>query len=212
MQKIAIVTFCIIFVGFSQIPPPLPVLGDMPSLFATNTYFVAGDLAYCMDVLGSGKLAFGLAEGGTTENPEGRTDVLLTQQEYDTGNLIPLGGPGINPVTARFDKAFGVYYTYDPDGVPPVFEISAVGYTLTLNLADYPDEDICIVYLREQNGRSILLVWGYGWRGTYAGSAFIGDPVNWQIYGDAHLLMLRWTDSNGDGLVQMSEISVEYVA
>ncbi|MBU7009620.1 MAG: hypothetical protein HXS46_02935, partial [Theionarchaea archaeon] len=50
---------------------------------------------------------------------------------------------------------------------------------------------------------------GYGWRGTYAGSVLMGDSTIWQTYENAHMLMVRWTDSNGDGLVQMGEIVVE---
>ena len=183
--------------------------GSLPQLFNTNSYLVVGDDAYCTDVLGSAKISYGLALGGASENPEGRTHTLLTTTEHNTGNLIPVGGPAINPVADEFDGYFGITYNYDPNGSPPVFEISADGYTITLNLNNYPNEDICIVYLAEHNGRNVMLVWGYGWRGTYAGSTFMGDPANWQAYEGAHMLMLRWTDSNADGLVQMSEITVE---
>ena len=55
----------------------------------------------------------------------------------------------------------------------------------------------------------VMLVWGYGWRGTYAGSAFIGEIATWVAYSGAHMLMIRWRDYNGDGLVQMAEITVE---
>jgi len=182
--------------------------GMMDSLFVENTFFVAGDNAYCTDVLGSAKIAFGLASGGVPENPEGRTDAILADTEHDTGNLIPVGGPGINPVADEFDGYFGITYTYDPGATPPVFEISAEGYFISLNLDNYPSEDICIVYLRQHGLRAILLVWGYGWCGTYAGSLYVGDPANWV---GNHLVMLRWTDSNSDSLVQEEEITVEVV-
>jgi hypothetical protein len=54
-----------------------------------------------------------------------------------------------------------------------------------------------------------MLVWGYGWEGTYADSVFMGNPSNWNMYPNVHMLMLRWIDSNYDGLVQSSEIYVE---
>ena len=181
----------------------------LPQLFDTSSYLVVGDDAYCTDVLGTAKISYGLALGGSSQNPEGRTHTILTNTEHDTGNLILVGGPAINPVAAEFDGYFSITYNYDSGGNPPVFEISAEGSTITLNLNDYPNQDICIVYLAEYNGRNVMLVWGYGWRGTYAGSAFMGDPANWQAYEGAHMLMLRWTDSNADGLVQMSEITVE---
>ena len=132
--------------------------------------------------------------------------MILTTTEHDTANLIPVGGPAINILAVEFDGYFGISYDYQ-EGVS--LEIFADGYSISLDLSHYPQEDICIVYLAEHNTRNVLLVWGYGWRGTYAGSVFIGDPANWTTYAGAHMLMLRWVDSNSDGLVQMSEVTVE---
>ena len=112
----------------------------------------------------------------------------------------------MNPVADAFDTTFGITYQYIPGDS---FTIFADSHSLHLNLQNYPERDICIVYLGVHNGRTILLVWGYGWQGTYAGSLVIGDPETWQQYAGCHLLMLRWIDSNGDGLVQENEISVE---
>ncbi|MBU7025496.1 MAG: hypothetical protein HXS48_01030, partial [Theionarchaea archaeon] len=41
---------------------------------------------------------------------------------------------------------------------------------------NYPSEDICIVYLGQYNNQNILLIWGYGWQGTYAGSLVMSNP------------------------------------
>lgn len=179
---------------------------DIATLFNSNTFFVAGDTAYCTDVLGSAKIAFGLAQGGASQNPEGRTDLFLTQTEHDTGNLIPVGGPAVNPLATELDGYCGITYTY----LPTVsFSIHCEGQTIFLDLTQYPAEDICIVYVGKQNNRNVMIVWGYGWEGTYAGSVFIGDPANWTTYLGYHLFMLRWYDLNADGLVQSSEIVVE---
>lgn len=190
-------------------PPISPTFGSLGDLFSTNTFFVAGDTAYCTDVLGSAKIAFGLAQAGVTENPEGRTDVILTTVEHDTGNLIPVGGPAVNPVADEFDGYFGITYIHNP-GVS--FQIFADGESIYLNLTNYPQRDICIVYIGQHNGRNILLVWGYGWQGTYAGSVLVADDTTMQTYADSHMLMVRWIDSNGDGLVQIGEITVEQSA
>jgi hypothetical protein len=180
---------------------------SLANLFDTNTFFVAGDTAYCTDVLGSSKIAFGLGKGGASENPEGRTDVILTTTEHDTGNLIIVGGPAVDPVADEFDNIFGITYTFVA-GVS--FEIQCEGYTIFLDIAnDYPQEDICIVYIGEQNGRNVMLVWGYGWYGTYAGSAYIGETDNWVTEQGYHMLMIRWNDTNSDGLIQAGEITVE---
>ena len=187
---------------------PVPVLCSLADLFSTNSFFVVGDFAYCADILGATKIAHALGQAGT-QNPEGRCVSYLRPLEHDTGNLILVGGPAINMVADEFDGYFGITYNYDPDGTPPVFEIFADGFTITLDLNNYPNEDIAIVYVGEHNNRYVLVVWGYGWQGTYAGSVFIGDLDNWEEYCGVHLLLLRWTDQNGDGLVQMGEITVE---
>jgi hypothetical protein len=189
--------------------PPLikpDAFGSLGWLFYSNTFFVAGDQAYCTDVLGSAKIAFGLAKGGARDNPDGRTDTILTTTEYNTGNLIMVGGPAVNPVADAFDNTFGITYNYQP-GVS--FEIFCEGESIHLDLNQYPHQDICIVYLGTHNTRTIMLVWGYGWEGTYTGSFLMGDPNTWQIYSSYHLLMLRWIDFNADGLVQKNEIFIE---
>jgi len=190
----------------SDTPPELGSFGSLAWLFYSNTYFVAGDKAYCTDVLGSAKIAFGLAKGGAYENPEGRTERILTVTEHDTGNLIMVGGPAVSPVADEFDTIFGITYNYIP-GVS--FEIHCEGESIYLNLGQYPNQDICIVYLGVHNSRNIMLVWGYGWEGTYAGSFLMGDPNAWQSFSSCHMLMVRWIDINGDGLVQMNELYVE---
>ncbi|MBU7026743.1 MAG: hypothetical protein HXS48_07350 [Theionarchaea archaeon] len=184
----------------------IPTIGKTDWLYYDNTFFVAGNQAYCTDVLGSAKIAFGLGKGNTLQNPEGRTDTILKYAEHTTGDLIIVGGPAINPLAVEFDDIFGIIYIHTP-GVG--FQIFCEGESTYLRLSDYPHEDICIVYVGENNSRSVLLVWGYGWQGTYAGSAFMGNPVNWQQYKDAHMLMLRWIDWDMDGLVQMNEVYVE---
>jgi hypothetical protein len=132
--------------------------------------------------------------------------VILTATEHDTGNLIPVGGPAINPVADEFNGYFSITYDHQ---VGVSFEILADGYSILLDLTKYPQEDICLIYVEEHNGRTVLVMWGYGWQGTYAGSVFIGDPDNWVTYTEEYMLMIRWVDSNGDGLVQTNEITVE---
>ena len=38
-----------------------------------------------------------LAFGSAAENPEGRTNQILTDTERKSGNLIIMGGPAVNP-------------------------------------------------------------------------------------------------------------------
>ncbi|MBU7017164.1 MAG: hypothetical protein HXS44_06610 [Theionarchaea archaeon] len=186
-----------------------PGLWTVSSLFDTSTYFVVGDAAYTTDVLGATKLSYALASGGSLENPEGRTDSLLTRRERDQGNLIIVGGPAVNPTATEFGGYFGISYRHKPQ---ESFSITCERKNIYLDLALYPYEDICIVYIGQFDTRNVMLVWGYEWQGTYAGSMFMADPVTWEQYKDAYLLLLRWKDYNRDGLVQMAEITVEQFA
>ncbi|MBU7015067.1 MAG: hypothetical protein HXS52_09830 [Theionarchaea archaeon] len=188
---------------------PLPTLGSLAELFSTNTFLVSGDTAYATDVLGASNIAFALGLAGALENPEGRTDLTLTTWEHDNGNLIPVGGPAVNPIATEFSLYFNVTYNYVP-GVS--FEIFADAQSAYLDLTQYPLEDIAMIYVGEQNNRYILLVWGYGWQGTYAASVFLEDITNWNLYQGAHMIIVRWNDLNIDGLVQAGEIVVEAYA
>ncbi|MBU6997240.1 MAG: hypothetical protein HXS49_03770 [Theionarchaea archaeon] len=186
--------------------PPAVTFADYPGLFSTNSFFVVGDTAYCTDVLGTGKISYGLAVGGLTENPEGRTDLIMTQTEHDTGNLIIVGGPAVSPVADEFDAILGITYNNNP-GVE--FDIFCEGESIHLDLTQYPAQDACVIYLGVDNGRNVMVVWGYGWEGTYAGSVLVGDPDFWTTYQNNHLMFVRWIDGNSDGLVQSGEITVE---
>jgi len=71
-------------------------------LFSSNSYFVVGEEAYTTDILGTSHISYGLALGGAFENPQGRTDTILTREERDQGNLIIVGGPSVNPAATEF--------------------------------------------------------------------------------------------------------------
>ena len=145
---------------------------------------------------------------GGAQNPEGRTDIILTHKEKDEGNLIIVGGPAVNPAATEFGGYFGISYDYEPNAY---YEIFCERNSIYLDLTKYPHEDICIVYVGRHNNRNILLIWGYGWEGTYAGSVFMSNPTNWTFYRNNYLLFLRWRDLNADGYIQINEIFIEAV-
>jgi hypothetical protein len=175
-------------------------------LFKRNTYIVVGDIAKSTDVLGSAILAYALAAQGTIEEPEGRTEKILTEEEHDSGNLIIVGGPAVNPVATEFGKLFRISYEHN---INESFKINTEAKSIYLDLRDYPHEDICLIYVREYKGQNILMVWGYGWQGTYAGSLFAADPETWKVYNGARMIMIRWIDENENGLIEKAEIQVE---
>jgi hypothetical protein len=89
-----------------------------------------------------------------------------------------------------------------------IFEIFADFQSISLDLTKYPDEDIAIIYVGEHNDRYILLVWGYGWQGTYAASSYLFESFRQYYCFRYHMFMLRWVDLNLDGKVQQFEISI----
>ena len=199
-------------------PPPTgssylvsPIFWNVRQLFGGNSYHVVGDPAYCTDVLGTANVSWVFGSEHNQyymQRPEGRTDSILTSYEHNTGNLLITGGPAVNGAAQEFDQYFGITYIHNP-GI--TFEIACEGYSIFLDIAhDYPRKDICIVFLGQQNSRNILLIWGYGWRGTYAGTLVMANTSVWSSYSGHHLLLLEWTDWNSDGLVQISEILVKY--
>jgi hypothetical protein len=178
----------------------------LATLFRKNSYLIVGEKAETPDVLGAANISYALAWGGCQQNPESRTDMLLTDEEHDTGNLIVVGGPAVNELAVELGKLLRITYEYN---INESFKINAESRSIYLDLEKYPEEDICIVYLREFRGRNILMVWGYGWQGTLAGSIFVANPETWKDYQDCRMVFLRWKDLNEDGLIQESEIAVE---
>jgi len=64
------------------------------------------------------------------------------------------------------------------------------------------------------SGRSVIILYGYGWKGSYA-AALLFKYGAW--FGRANIPMreysyyiYKWTDGNGDGFVDLGELS--YVA
>jgi hypothetical protein len=191
-----------------------PVFGNMSWLFLGYSFHVVGDTAYCTDVLGTANVSwfFGSKYPSNSiyvQRPEGRTNIILKTSEHQTGNLFITGGPAVNPLATEFDQYFDISYIYEPGSY---FQISSDDHTLQLNLADYPEKDICIIHLGQQNNRNVLIIWGYGWQGTYAGTLFMTLSPYWDNFQNFHMVLLEWEDKNSDGLVQLDEISVKYSA
>jgi hypothetical protein len=187
-----------------------PIFWNMRQLFGGNSYHVVGNTAYCTDVLGTANVSWAFGREHPQyymQRPEGRTDTILTNTEHQTGNLLITGGPAVNSTAHEYNQYFNITYTHNPG---TTFQITCEGHSISLNLAEYPYKDICIVYVGQQNNQTTLLIWGYGWRGTYAGTLVMANAAVWNIYSGHHLLLLEWTDWNSDGLVQYSEVLVTY--
>ncbi|MGB6680990.1 MAG: hypothetical protein WBF08_06685, partial [Candidatus Bathyarchaeia archaeon] len=65
----------------------------------------------------------------------------------------------------------------------------------------------------DDNGNKILIVYGYGWKGTFAGGKFfkfIIDP-NRINYNNSYYIF-KWNDDNADDFVDLNEISTISIA
>lgn len=173
---------------------------DLKLKFATDLVLITGENAHYTDILGCTKIAYAIDEINSVNS------ITMAAEPLNSGNIICAGGPAINPYTKYYDEYFGITYEYTPGNQ---FTIKSEGHSVSLNTGTCEHEGICIVYLGEHNNQYILLVWGYSWRCTYAGTLFISDAETWQKYHDAHVLLLTWRDTNRDGHVQKSEVSVK---
>jgi hypothetical protein len=86
---------------------------ELATLFRGNSYLIVGEKAETPDVLGAANISYALAWGGCQENPESRTDMLLTDEEHDTGNLIVVGGPAVNELAVELGKLLRITYEYN---------------------------------------------------------------------------------------------------
>lgn len=177
---------------------------NLDKLFLTNTYLITGEHAHYIDTLGCTEIGYAITRAGAGKNSE-QMHMLSGTLGQKTGNIISLGGPAINAVTEEYNRKFGIDYSESDSR----FEIRSEGFSISLDRNDCQHEGICIVYLGRDNDKNVMLVWGYGWRCTYAGARFLAETKNWQIHAGEHLLLLKWRDSNMDGLVQTYEIHVE---
>ena len=65
----------------------------------------------------------------------------------------------------------------------------------------------------DNSGNKVFIVYGYGWKGTFAAGLFFKSIIcpNMSSYSNAYYVY-RWTDSNGDGFVDLNEIDMTPVA
>ncbi len=142
----------------------------------------------------------------TLVNRKGDSHLFRAEIPPEPVNRIIVEGPLISLEADEFNSIIGITYEYTPG---ESFEIHCEGKSIYLDLGKYPHEDICIIYVGRYNLAPVMLIWGYGWQGTYAGSLLMGDPDVYREYSDANILLVRWVNSNHNDRVEMSEIKVE---
>ncbi|RLG51523.1 MAG: hypothetical protein DRN99_08460 [Thermoproteota archaeon] len=181
-----------------------PMLAYMGDIFQDSTVLVCGDTAMPIDVLGAALFAQGLGYAGC-DWITARTYSQLADTERSYYNLISIGGPIVNPLSLEIMLRFNITFELQDS----VMTLHVEGLNISYDITLAGREDICIIYMMYDGNRTLMLIAGYYWQGTYAGCLLASRPETWSIYPTAHLLLVRWKDSNGNGLVELTEISVE---
>jgi hypothetical protein len=129
-----------------------------------------------------------------------------------TGKTIVLfGGPIVNAGVNHYEKKKmapvyyqndnGVNYWYTADG-------KRLDETrLTSSQISSGQDMFVIESLTDDAGNNVLIVYGYGWKGTFAAGKFLKSiNSNMDSYTDSYYIF-KWSDTDSDSFVDLNEIS-----
>jgi hypothetical protein len=152
------------------------------------------------------------------------TDTTPTIIDAKTGDLklrdktiVLFGGPLVHSAVYFYEKSriapayWGIEnytnYWYRFDG-------TRIDATAMPSSQVGKNQDMFIVEsFNDGNSNRVLIIYGYGWRGTFAGGKFFKFIIYPNI--DAYTMsyyVFKWTDQNGDGFVDLDEISTTPMA
>jgi len=146
------------------------------------------------------------------------TGEIIVSTRYDA---VVLGGPGVNGPTR--------YYEATSRETPAFFKLTGsicclysrstglpISNTLMMQSAVSTDQDIFIIMAFRQGGtgRDIVIMYGYGWKGSYAAALWLKYGTGEYGFGktgishrDKAYYIFKWSDMNGDLAVDLTEIS-----
>jgi len=168
--------------------------------------------------------AAGYIAGMCTNRQNETTDTNQLVISHGDGSVLLLdktvvlfGGPVVNapvkyyennriaPVYYRYVSGVNYWYTFDGTRLEQT--------RMTFSEIDSGQDMFVVEAFMDNNGNKILIVYGYGWKGTFAGGKFFKfvidpDKINY----DGSYYMFKWIDNNGDGFVDLDEISTSATA
>jgi hypothetical protein len=123
--------------------------------------------------------------------------------------VILFGGPVVNAPVKYYEsnRIAPVYYGVE-DGKAYWYNRNGSRIDATGITPNSQNDMFVVEAFTDDDGNKILIVYGYGWKGTFAGGKFfkfIIDP-NRINYNDSYYIF-RWNDNNGDAFVDLNEIS-----
>ena len=145
------------------------------------------------------------------------TDDLIVDTDRGAVKLqgktfVLTGGPVVN----------GVVHYYENNRVAPVYwkNVKGVNYwyeangnridetALSFSQIDDGQDMFVVESFIDNEDNKFLVIYGYGWKGTFAGGKFFKFIMypNIDIYNDSYYVF-RWIDENNNGFVELEEIS-----
>jgi uncharacterized protein (DUF362 family) len=198
-------------------------LSNFPTLPENNTYFIYPDFegdkpsgvnyATLSDWTSMGYVA-GMCENRQCEVTDTNSVTIDTntgQPQLQDKTLVLGGGPLVNaPINYYEDRRLaplywrninGVNYWYRADGTR--IDETALSYTQI----DQGRDMFVIESFIDEVGNRVLVIYGYGWKGTFAGGKFFKFDIcpNIDNFTDSYYIY-EWVDT-GDGFVDLDEIN-----
>lgn len=214
---------------YSSYPPMNENLSNLTSLPANSMYSIYPDY---QGVKPPGVIAAWLSDwtsigfiiGMCSNSQYEVTDTMSSVIDTSTGavkikdkSIVLFGGPLVNAAVHYYEESRsapvyyqndgGVWYWYRADGT----RIDATA--LTYAQMSSGQNMFVVESFIDGSGNRVLIIYGYGWKGTFAGGKFFKFIMypNISSYTNSYYVF-RWADTNGDGFVDLNEISTTPVA
>lgn len=171
--------------------------------------------------------SLGMVIGMSSNNQYVTTDTHTSVVGADGGLVVSAtysavicGGRGVSGPTryyeivaatspAYFQLVGTTYYFYSRSTGTSVAGTAMSGSVVSTN-----QDMFIIMAFKHWNGRNVIILYGYGWKGSYAAALWFKYGTGAWAFGRAGIptrenayYIFKWTDANGDGFVDLSEIS-----
>jgi hypothetical protein len=152
-----------------------------------------------------------------SQNETTDTDVSIIDSSngmviLNDGIMVLFGGPLVNSAVNYYEvnrvaplywrSVGGIYYWYTANGTR--LDATAMPFS---QIASGTQDMFVIETFMDSSDNQVYIVYGYGWKGTFAGGKFFKFEIFPSIssYTDSYYVF-RWTDDDVDGFVDLDEI------
>jgi len=135
--------------------------------------------------------------------PSGKATVLVGGQGVHA-SVRYYDAQRISPVYPSVEGT--MYYWYTRSGVK--LTSTAFDSTLFGDGISYHQDMFVIEYFMDGNGNAVFIIYGYGWKGSFAGGRYFESTIypNISTYTHAYYIY-QWNDVNNDGFPDLNEIT-----